>query len=364
MAKRRSRGEGTVYQRPDGLWCAQIKLPNNKRKSRYNKSQKVVRDWLLAQRQAVRESAWTSDDQITFSAYLDRYYEEILAKTARYTTARRYSGLIEQHIKPGIGHIRLAQLMPHDIQAFYSERQKSGQSKRSVQQMHAIIHKALRYAVRYGLVFKNVSDMVDKPKVAKHSPVVWSLEEGQKFVGACRGERNFALYVLAIYTGLRQGELLGLQVEDLDWSTGSLHVNHALQYEKGKGAVLVPPKTDKARRTIEIPEEALLVLHEHVGTRSSGYVFVSTVGTPVRPRDLVTHFKETLTKAGLKEIRFHDLRHTCATIHLLFGTHPKVVQDILGHSTIQLTLDTYSHILPAMHKEAADRFNKLMGTTA
>ena len=361
MAKHRSRGEGTIYQRKDGRWCTQISLPNGKRKTKYAKTQREVREWLLTQRHEVKRGDWVDDETLTVGDFLDRYRTEVLPGSLRETTLESYNGVIERHIKPGLGQYQLAKLKPQHVQSFYAAKSSAKLSQTTVRYIHAILHKALAHAVRFGLVSRNVSDLVVKPKARRSSPQVWSLEDARRFIEATRADRLHALYVLAVFTGLRQGELLGLQASDVDWSSGSLHVRQALALIKGKGLTLMPPKTDRSRRTIKLPVQAVTALRAHLGDQKEGYVFTTGNATPILARNLVRDFKALLKAAGLPIIRFHDLRHTCATLHLAAGTNPKVVQDILGHSTINLTLGTYSHVLPAIQDEAAERFAKLMG---
>jgi integrase len=362
MAKKRGNNEGSVYKRSDGLWAAQITLPDGKRKYKYAKTQKEANEWLLSQRQSVRSNTWVSDDTVTVGAFLEHYLVTVLPSTLRRSTLVSYTRIIRMHLKAALGEVRLSRLTPQLVQDFYANKLAEGQSPRSVQYMHAVLHKALDKAVRMDLVARNVSDFVDVPSVKRHTPVVWSLEQVKSFVEAAKTHRHYALFVLALSCGLRQGELLGLQVEDIEFATGHLNVRRALEVVSGQGLQLTQPKTQKSRRRIRIPRPALEVLKAHVTAlgRKDGFLFVTTVGTPIRARDLVIQFKGILERAGLPDIRFHDLRHLCATLHLMAGTNPAVVAQILGHSTITLTLQTYSHVLAPVEDEAADRMGKLL----
>jgi integrase len=189
----------------------------------------------------------------------------------------------------------------------------------------------------------------------------------RQLLDAARGDRLEALFVLAVSTGMRQGELLGLQWEDLDFDHGTVQIRHQLQEVAGRLA-LVEPKTARSRRRVDLPAVAVLTLLEHrermrVAGRSigEGYVFIDTEGGPIRKSNLRRRsFRLLLDRAKLPLLRFHDLRHTAATLHLAGGTHPKVVQEMLGHSTISMTLDTYSHVVPSMQKEAAATMNRLL----
>jgi integrase len=363
MAKYRAHGEGTLYQRADGRWAAQITLPDGQRKTKYGKGQKEVRDWLTAERQAIRTQAWTSDERLTVADFLTRYLSDVAAPTVRPRTLEGYTWLIHNHIKPALGDVRLVRLSPQRVQSFYADRLKAGLSSTTVNHIHNVLHKALEQAVRWGMVPRNVTDLVDAPQTKRRTATVWTAEQARAFIEASRSHRLHALYVLAIYTGMRQGELLGLQMDDIDWASNTLNIRHSLQTLQSQPQQLSTPKTEKSKRLVTLPAPASAALEAHIKRqeRKQGYVFVSLVETPLRPHSVIDTFKRIASKVGLPEIRFHDLRHTCATLHLLNGTNPKIVQDLLGHSTITLTLDTYSHVMPGMQQDAADRLGKLLG---
>ena len=217
--------------------------------------------------------------------------------------------------------------------------------------------------MKWGLVVRNVADLVDAPPARRPDPVVWTLADVQRFLKTIKGHRFYPIYVLAITTGMREGELLGLHYEDVNWKTSTIHVLHAVQPLAGKGMVITEPKTNKAKRSIRVPKFAIEILKQHVEQQNKkhGLVFVTSTGNPFSPRNLVRHFKQVIQESGLPEIRFHDLRHTCATLLLTQNVHPKAVQEILGHSQISLTMDTYSHILPIVHEEATEKMDQLFG---
>src|SRR3990172_190608 len=365
MAKKRAHGEGTIFQNKQGYWVAEVFLPNGKRKRKYDKTQKAAKEWLLAQREAIRDAVWVDTDSVTVSQFFDRYIADVASHTLRPKTLEVYSYLIRLHIKPEIENIRLSTLQPAHIQKLYSDKLNAGLSPRTVHFIHSVLHKALKQAMRWGLVSRNACDLVEAPPVKRRAPVTWSLEEVQRFLGVVKGHRFYPIYVLAIATGMREGEILGLHLQDVNWATGTIHVRHAVQYLAGKGVVLTEPKTDKAKRSIKVPGFALKALREHAEKLdgNQGFAFTTSNSTPFSPRNLLRHFKDVLEEAGLPEIRFHDLRHTCATLHLMAGTHPKTVQELLGHSHISMTLDTYSHVLPSIQEEAAEKMNSLLQTT-
>lgn len=364
MAKRRSKGEGTIYQNPKGLWVAQITLPNGKRKTKYSKNQKVVQEWLLTQRNYLRQGLLVENDRLTVSAFLDRYFQDIASHTLRPKTLESYEYLIRVHIKPELGSFRLSALNPAHLQALYSMKLNQGLSNRTVQYIHSIIHKALKQALRWGLVSKNVADLAEAPKVKRKIPQTLSVNEVQKLLSVTRESRLFPLYVLAVTTGMREGELLALDYESVNFLNNTIQVKHSVQQLAHKGIVITEPKTEKSKRTIVVPSFAMSILWEYQLKAGSvtGLIFHTSSGKPISPRNMVREFKLYLKKAKLPEIRFHDLRHTAATLLLSEGVHPKVVQEMLGHSQINLTLDTYSHVLPTIQAEAAERMNSLLGT--
>lgn len=269
---------------------------------------------------------------------------------------------MRRHIKPALGAIRLARLRPDQVQGLYALKLSEGLSPRTVHFIHSVIHRALVHAVRWGLVPRNVSDLVEPPRQRRPEPVVWSLADARRFLKAIEGHRLEPVFILAIATGVRIGEALGLHHQDIDWTESKIHIRHAIQEQKGKGIVVVEPKTKQSRRAIKVPEFAMEVLRDRTDRRDGcqGLLFTTRTGLPISPRNVVRDFHQVLAEAGLPRIRSHDLRHTCATLHLKAGTHLKTVQVLLGHSSIALTGDTYSHVLPEVSDEAAGRLHNLL----
>jgi integrase len=255
--------------------------------------------------------------------------------------------LVNKHVAPALGNVRLSKLTPAHLQGFYCSKLDSGLSPRTVQYIHVVLHRALKQALRWGLTVRNVAEAVDPPRVPKKEITPLSPGQARAFLEAVRGDRLEALYVLAIHTGMRQGELFNLRWDDVDLDAGVLRVRGT--------------KTTRSRRTVTLSETALDALRSHLERqlgeidkagslwRENGLVFATAIGTPLSRQNLTQRsFKPLLEKAGLPQIRFHDLRHTCATILLSRGVHAKFVQELLGHATIAITLDTYSHVLPGM----------------
>lgn len=362
MAKKRAHGEGSIFFSDSRkLWIAEIYV-DGKKKRKYSKQQQIIKAWLLAQRDSIRDGIYVERDNVTLGAFLDTYVADVAAHTLRPKTLETYNYLIRFHIKPALGHLKLADLRPDHVQRLYSDKLRAGLSRRTTKFIHAVLHKALDQAVRWGLVARNILDLVDAPVVKRKAPTVWNVDQAKKFLEHVKPHRFYPIYVLALATGMREGEVLGVHYEDIQWDMGTLHVRHAVQYLVGRGVVLSEPKTDKAKRTIKVPEFAMQVLREHVERENvnQGFLFTTRNQTPFSPRNVLRHFYEATEEVGLPRIRFHDLRHTTATLLLLQGAHPKKVQELLGHSTIALTMDTYSHVLPAMHDELAQQLDALL----
>ncbi len=364
MAKRRPKGEGTVYfNDQNNRWIAQVPLPNGKRKSKSFKKQREAVSWKIEQLNRLREGIYVGDDKLRLGKFLDRYMQDVAKNSLRPRSYERHYSLVRNHIKPELGNIKLNSLRPDQVQSFYTKKLNEGLSKRTVQYIHAVLHKALDQALKWGLVVRNVTDLVEKPKPKRKEFTTWSADEVNRFLEAVSDHRWYPIYTLAVYTGMRQGEILGLHREDMNLEKGVINVRHQISVIPGQGLAISEPKSEKARRPITLPPTALDKLHtyfELIGV-DSGLVFTTSTGNPISPRNILRHFKSVVKETGLPEIRFHDLRHTHATLLLAAGVHPKVVQERLGHSQISLTLDTYSHVIPSLQTEAADQFEAILG---
>jgi integrase len=369
MAKNRGHNEGTIYQRADGRWCAQVSL-NGHRLTHYGKTQRECREWLKETIAQVDSGLTIEGAKVTLGEYLEKWLETVSPRL-RPKSIKLYANAIRRHITPHIGAIKLKDLRPDHIQSLYSSRQAAGAGAQTIHIVHAVLHRSLAQALRWGLVTRNPADAVDKPKLVREEMRVLTPEQVRVLLEAAQGDRLGALYYLAVTTGLREGELLGLRWSDLDWKTGKLQIQRQVQHLTGRGKVFTEPKSASGRRSIILGPIALERLRDHLEDQEArrilagarwqeyGLIFTSTIGTPIESRVLVDLFKKLLDKAGLPKIRFHDLRHTAATLMLQQGVHPKVVQERLGHSNIGLTLNTYSHVLPGMQQDAAEKLDAL-----
>jgi integrase len=312
--------------------------------------------------------------RLTVGDYLGRWLDASVKGTVRLTTYQGYERIVRLHIVPSLGRIRLKDLTPASVRGLYKERLQAGLSPRMVQLVHVTLHKALKQAVMDGLLPRNATDAVRAPRPERKEISPLSPDQARALLRAAEGDRLEAVYALAVGTGMRQGELLGLKWEDVDLEGGTVQVRRTLSTATGGGFRFGPPKTAKSRRSVKLPGAALSALKKHRQAQleermrlaglfvDHGLVFASRVGTPVSRQDLVTRsFKPLLKRAGLPDVRFHDLRHTCATLLLGRGVHAKLVQELLGHSNISVTLDTYSHVLPGMSDAAAGAMDEALG---
>ncbi len=323
---RRGRGQGTVYRRADGRWEAAFGIGGHRQ--RYvARSQREVRTKLLAARRALEQGIVLSGMSQRVEEYLARWLEGSVRPSVRWTTHRAYA-LCMRRLSPLIGHLRLAALTPQAVQAGYGALLTKGLSRRSVEQTHTVLHRALRQAVLWGLMLRNPTEAVTVPRPTRREMHTLTEEEVGRFFRASRGHRLHALWVLLATTGLRLGEALGLLWSDIDFGSGRLVVNRPLQRQPGVGYVFVEPKTARSRRTVYLAAGTVTSLMEHRRRQvedqlaagpewtNTGLVFASAIGRPVDGTWTTKWFHRALDEAGLPRIRIHDLRHTAAT-HLL-----------------------------------------------
>jgi integrase len=312
---------------------------------------------------------------LTVGEYLDRWLSDCVKGTVRESTFERYEYAIRPHIKPALGRVKLKSLTPAHVRGFYrakldgSSDGSPGLAPATVHKLHVVLHKALDQAVADGLIPRNVTDAVKVPRIEREEISPLTATEANRLIDAAVSveDRLQALYVLAVHTGLRQGELLALKWDDLDLQAATLRVRRTLTYSGGKHS-LAEPKTKKSRRTVRLTSVAAAALRDHLERQMEemdrlgslyqpgGLIFAGEAGGIINPSNLRNRsFARVLKRAGLsgRGVRFHDLRHTCATLLLSRNVNPKIVSEMLGHATIAITLDTYSHVLPDMQERAA-----------
>lgn len=389
MAGKRNRGsgEGCISRRKDGSWCAVVTTGRNpetgklKRQFFYGKTRQEVAEKLNKALNDLRQGTFVEPSKLTVGEWLDTWLVEYKKPELRPTTYDSYEVMVRVHLKPAIGGLKLKDLRPEHLQHLYNEKAKSGLSATTVRYIHAVIHQALKQAVRNQLVVRNVAEATTLPRQQKKEIHPLTLEQVKQLFAAVEQDRLFPAIYLELSTGLRRGELLGLRWQDVDLKAGTLTVkqglvrirNHEAHGDERKTRLIFQePKTASSRRTIPLPEDALAELRRWKARQNqeklmlgpayqdNGLMFCQEDGKPIDPRNFTRHFDVMLKRAGIPHIRFHDARHTFATILLELGEHPKVVQEILGHSKIAVTLDTYSHVSLDLTRQAAAKLNQVL----
>ena len=270
----------------------------------------------------------------------------------------RYSDIVNQHLIPDFGNLPLDHLKPEHIQKHYTSCQNKGLSAGTICYHHAVIHVALKTAVKRGLLYRNPADAVDPPSTHHKEMKTWTEDQVNVFTEAAKGSRYYVLFYTALFSGMRRSELLGLKWEDVDLMFGQIYVRRSLHHLKDRSYVFTEPKSAKSRRTIALTPSNALLLKDHweiqtlersmTGTKLSGtdLVFSDMEGKPLRPNSVTRAWEILAAKCGLPIIRLHDARHTHASLLLKQGAHPKVVQERLGHTTISTTFEVISQHLP------------------
>jgi integrase len=309
----------------------------------------------------------------TLAEYLDWWMENVVRDEVAHRTYHNYLSQVRNHTVPRLGKKKLKALKLEDAEGLYRAMATSGLSPATIRYVHAVLRRALNRAFVRGLVLRNVADGASLPHADQKETEAFTPEEVRRFLQAAKHDRLEALYVLAITCGLRQGELLGLRWDDVDLEAGRLTVRRQVQRSRDGSGMISGPTKNKKSRTIRLGRVAIEALKAHRDAqaedvasakglwRDPNLVFSSTIGTPLDPSNLVGRsFKPLLRRAGLPSIRFHDLRHACATLLFSEGVPVKVVQEVLGHSSVSVTMDVYSHILPDMQERAAAAMDELL----
>lgn len=313
----------------------------------------------------------TEFENMTVKSFLELWLEQYCRHNLKPSTFENRKNLIDARIIPGIGHYLLEDVKPIHFSKFYTDLQNKGYSNEYIHSMHSCLRTAFRQAVKWQLAPRYMMENVDAPKLSKVKTIeTWTLEESStflKFTESIEHDYRHIAYVLAIFTGMRKGEILGLRWQDIDWDKKTIQVVQTVYKTLKHAPSIQAPKTAGSVRSISIPDNVIEELKIHKKKQNemrlkfgSAYnnndlICPRPDGLPMDPRGINEHFDECIRKSGLKKIRFHDLRHTHATIMLKLGEHPKVVSERLGHKDINITLNTYSHVMPNMQEDAAKR---------
>jgi integrase len=369
MPKKRSHGEGTLYQRPDGRWCGQlaVTLPDGRlvRRTVYAKTQRECREKLEQLKRELAAGIIGAPETVTVGAYCAQWLEANRNRL-RPTTARRYAQLLTRHITPHLGGVPLKKLTPTAVERWLRMLEDTGLAARTVQHCRAVLRRALQDALRDGLVSRNAAALARPVSVPPPATSTWTLEEAQQFLAATRTHWLWPLFALTLSLGLRQGEVLGLAWEDVDVERGLLMVRWQLQFVNGQWQRL-PPKSKQSRRTLPLPPHAVEALRVQRAQQQQwrarpawhgnpwNLVFTTHTGTPLSGRNVLRAFQQCCVAAGVPVIRYHDLRHATATLLLASGVDLKVVSSILGHSQISITADYYTHVTSGLVAPALER---------
>jgi integrase len=375
VTRRRGPNEGSIYRRSDGRWVGELHLGyrdgKRARKQFYGSTRREVSERLAQARRDLDRGIIPASDRQTFGQYLEIWLAEAVRPAVRPKTFLSYSTIVRLHVAPELGRTPMSRLSPQQIQRLLNRKFEAGLSPRTVGMVFEVIRNALNRAVRWGLVGHNAASAASPPRYVR--PEMKSLDEEQarRLLAAAAGHRLQALFGVALGLGLRQGEALGLKWGDVDFGSSALMVRRSLQRVNGD-LIFSEPKTARSQRVVQMPATVTELLRAHrlrqlaerleAGSRWSDQdlVFATRAGRPLDARNVLRAFALVLRRGDLPAIRFHDLRHSCATILLSQGVPPRVVMDILGHSQIGLTMNTYAHVIPALRDDAAAKMERAL----
>ena len=366
--KRRARGEGSVFQRKDGRWVVQIELGDGNRKQFYVKTQKEGIKKLREAQSELEKGTLATGPQQKLKDYIENWIENVHKDKLRISTYVKYKKLIK-YIVADLGDTMLQKLTPQQVRKFYTDMGKRGLSSKIINATHGVLHVALDNAVLWNYVSRNVCDLVKPPRIVSREVIPLTLEQAQKLFSYARKHHLEMLLTMAVVTGMRRGEMLALRWSNVNFETRSLLVLHTVDYIPKYGYVQTEPKTKTGKRAISLPyflidmlklhkQEVLEQKHKQGDKwENRDLVFPDLQGGYLNPSYLLRVFKKLLQEAGIPHMHFHDLRHSAATILLGMGVNMKMIQELLGHSDIAITLGLYSHLVPAMQQDMVDKWD-------
>ena len=382
MAKRRANGEGNLRKRKDGRWEGRYTAgrdPDTGKAIYKNVLGKTQAEVKAKLKQAIEEAKGLDAAKVgryTVGQWMEVWFEHYAKVKVRPSSHQTYRGYIDNHIKPNIGKIQLEKLTSLDLQKFYkkllekgrvdrieSRKQSNGLSAKTVRNIHQIISSAMKLAQEQKLIASNPTEGCALPRLEHREMQTLPVEQLQSFLREAKDSGVFELYYLELVTGLRRGELLGLKWEDVDLERGDLRVRRQIARISGE-VVEAPLKTKNAYRTLPLAEDTVDILEaQRKKTGDSPWVFPSPTGGPISPDSVLHMLHRVLKRAGLPRVRFHDLRHTFATLALQNGVDVKTMSGMLGHFSAGFTLDTYAHVTTASQRQAAKTMGSILSGT-
>ncbi len=379
MAKKRANGEGNIRKRKDGRWEGRFTAGHDPVtgkqifKNVLGKTQNEVKEKLKKALIEAGQVDFTKSGQYTVGTWMDTWFENVAKIKVRPSSHQTYKGYIDNHIKPNIGKIPLEKLTTMDLQKFYrklltkgrverieSKEQPKGLSAKTVRNINQVISSAMDLAVAQKIILTNPTNACEMPKVEHLEMQTIPAEQLQAFLQEAKATGVYEMYYIELATGLRRGELLGLKWIDIDWKNGIIKVRRQVARVDGQ-IVEAPLKTKNSYRAVTISHQAIEVLKQQKAKTNDTYVFPSPNGGPISPDSVNNMLKRVLERAGIPKVRFHDLRHTFATIALQNGVDIKTVSGMLGHFSAGFTLDTYAHVTTSAQKEAAQTMGNILG---
>lgn len=376
MTTRRGHGEGSIYKRSDGKWVGALNLGwrdgRRQRKTIYGRTRREVQDKVTKLNHDHSRGLPITDDRRPVADFLRVWLDEVVEPTTRPRTSESYRNTVENHLIPALGTLPLSRLRPAHVQRMLRNGLDAGLSPRTVQYNWQVLRRALKVAVGWGLLVRNVTDAVTPPRPQHTEVSPLAISEVRQVLAAANLHRVGAAFVLAVTCGLRRGEILGLRWIDLDPEAGRLRVTGALQRIGGE-LVRTEPKSERSRRSIALPGAATDALRRRRAIQAeerlaagpewtdTGFVFTTEIGKPMDPRNFLRQWHRLLRSVDLPERPLHDARHGAASLMLSEGVPLHVVQATLGHSTIRLTADLYGHLMPGDEERAAEAIDRALG---
>lgn len=364
--------KGHIEKRAKDSWSVVVYLGNNKYKwYTVHGTKTEANDFLIEKLKELKDGTFVNNDKMTLEEYMNYWYETFCIQELSPTTYESYRRNLDKYILKELGKIKLNDLSPLHLQTFYNNCLKIGLSKKTITYLHRIIHSALNKAIMWQLLTKNVANNVKPPKPDKYKANILNAKEISKLIAVIKLTYIYIPVMIAIATGMRRGEILGLTWNNIDFRKREINVEQAI-YPTKNGLVVLPPKTDNSIRKIAIPRRLVRILKKHKKRQlkykktlgnsyiDSDYVCVNSEGKLISPSSLNHKFKDILKENNLPSIRIHDLRHSHASLLLYKGASEKAISSRLGHSTIQITMDLYTHLYNSVNRKVANKVNSFL----